>query len=210
MYQNHEYLRHLSITHVPPSDFNVGHGFEGNYLHRKMLYKSVLPLLNRLETFECPTFVQSIACYEQIISNLLWNGCKCDHCDAYLSIFDKYILDHQYYDEIKCHLTDMISPILFGNIGRVLSIRKIGGNIAPTYAYWDFHDAPYQISHFHDCKFDRSAFPAATTCLVHFVQSYVEKMGRMIPSLKRCVLSGMFYDKISENRWYCSERFLQK
>lgn len=210
-YPNHRNLKHLLITHMPPNDFNVDFGFEGNYLHRKKLFEDVLPLLTGLETFTSSTFLQSISCYEQLISNLLWNGCTCDHCDDYLPIFDKYVSSHQYYDEMKSHMTDMISPILFGNVATVLSTRLISesqlfnDSLPPLNSYWDFHVAPYEIQHFdNDCSFDKSAFPPATTCIVHFLQDYVDSIGGMLPQLRACNLSGVFFNKIDE-KWICSE-----
>jgi hypothetical protein len=214
-YPNHENLKYLSIRHMPPNDFNVDFGFEGNYLHRKELFENILPLLKGLETFISPTLLQSVACYEQMISNLLWNGCQCQHCDDYLPIFDKYIISHQYYDEMKSHMTDMISPILFGNVAKVLSKRLIGecdlfaDSFPPLNKYWDFHTAPYEILHFDNCSFDKSAFPPVTTCVVHFLQSYVDTIGGMLPLLKKCVFSGVFFHR-QNNSWICSESTLKK
>lgn len=208
-------LKFLSIRHTPPDDFNVADGFEGNYLHRKSLYEVVLPKLNNLEILICPTFLQSIAGYEQLISNLLWNGCNCEHCNDYLPIFDKYILNHQYYDEVKSHMTDMISPILFGNVARVLSSRLSETNdmfldvAVPLNRYWDFHTAPYQITHSKDCSIDKSAFPAIAVCVAHFLKTYVDSISDMIPTLKRCVLSGIFFDSNATDsgakKWVCSD-----
>lgn len=213
-------LKYLSIRHAPPNDFNVGDGFEGNYLHRKSLYEAVLPLLAGLETFICPTFLESVAGYEQIISNLLWNGCKCEHCNDYLPIFDQYILKHQYYDEVKSHMTDMISPILFGNVSRVLSSRlpydcdMFLDKITPICRYWDFHTAPYRITHSEECSIDRSAFPPIAICVAHFFQDYVDAIGNMIPTLKRCVLSGVYFDRCSvkgdPRQWKCSDSKLHE
>lgn len=204
-----ENIKHLFIKHMPPDDFNVDFGFEGNYLHRKELYKTMLPLLKGLETFSSPTFLQSVACYEQLISNLLWNGCKCSHCDDYLPIFDKFILQHQYYDEVKSHMTDMISPILFGNVAKVLGNRRSGSikEYPALCRFWNFHDSPYDIIHFLEaCPYDNSAFPPITTCVIHFLQNYVDDIGTMIPSLKRCTLSGVTFHKDNiEQSWTSSE-----
>lgn len=203
-------LKELYIYHTPPDDFNVDCGFEGNYLHRKSLYEAILPLLNGLEILNCPSFMQSLACYEQLISDLLWNGCKCQHCDDYLPIFDKYILNHKYYDEAKSRLTDMISPVLFGNAAMVLSRRGNTQRLIewPFYPlldkFWNFHSAPYQITHMSDCLIDQSAFNPLTKCIVHFLQQYVEAVGTMIPHLKRCVFSGLSFDRHGDT-WYCTE-----
>lgn len=215
-YASRESLKFLSIRHAPPSDFNVGDGFEGNYLHRKALYEDVLPLLTNLETLICPTFLQSVAGYEQIISNLLWNGCECEHCNDYLPIFDKYILKHQYYDEEKSRMTDMISPILFGNVARVLSSRLPTGcdmfldSFPPVCRYWDFHSAPYLITHSGECSIDKSASPPIAICVAHFLREYVDSIGLMIPTLRRCVLSGVFFDRIpvegKDDNWVCSDQ----
>lgn len=214
-YPNKHNLRYLSIRHMPPNDFNVGDGFEGNYLHRRTLYENVLPLLSGLETLICPTFLQAIAGYEQLISDLLWNGCNCEHCTDYLPIFDQYILNHQYYDEMKSYMTDMISPILFGNVGKVLSVRLSANcdmfleSSVPLSRYWDFHSAPYDISHFEQCSIDKSAFLPIAVCVAHFLYEYVETIGIMIPNLKQCVLSGVFFDRISQTegagKWICSD-----
>ncbi|KAG0681351.1 hypothetical protein C6P42_004192 [Pichia californica] len=214
-YPKKENLKTLSIRHAPPNDFNVGDGFEGNYLHRKTLYESIIPLLTGLEKLICPTFLQSISGYEQMISNLLWNGCDCEHCTDYLPIFDQYILRHQYYDEVKSRMTDMISPILFGNVGRVLSSRleeecdMFLDTIPPLNRYWNFHSSSYQITHMENCHIDKSAFPPIAICVAHFLQEYVDSIGSMIPGLQRCVLSGVFFDRVSSEEssknWYCSD-----
>lgn len=208
-YPNNKNLKYLSIRHMPPVDFNVDHGLEGNYLHRKEIFENMLPSLTGLETFICPTFVQSVACYEQMISNMLWNGCQCNHCEDYLPLYDQYITQHQYYDEIKSHMTDMISPILIGNVARVLSSRihhsqDINIDKYPLLKhYWDFHTAPYLITHQKKCNFDVSAFPPVTKCVAHFLQEFVDAIGELIPSLRRCILSGVVFDNVGS--WECSE-----
>lgn len=209
-YPSISYLKELSINHTPPVDFNIGFGFEGNYLHRKSLFESVIPLLTNLDIFNCPSFMQSIACYEQMISDLLWNGCKCQHCDDYLPIFDTYIMNHKYYDEVKSRLTDMISPIVFGNAAVILSKRGDSGRLIEWSAFpllnrfWDFHSAPYQITHMSECNIDKSAFHPIAKCIVHFLQAYADSIGAMIPSLRRCILSGAVFDKIGD-KWCCAE-----
>lgn len=203
-------LKYLSVRHMPPSDFNVEHGFEGNYLHRKELFVNLFPSLTGLEVLVCPTFVQSIACYEQMMSNLLWNGCRCNHCDDYLPIYDKYVMGHRYYDDMKSQMTDVVSPILFGNASNILASRMSGicdlfdDSFPYMQRYWDFHTADYQISHFAPCSIDRSAFPPICTCIAHFLQEYVDAMATMMPKLRRCSLTGMIFDRV-DKAWKCSE-----
>lgn len=210
---NNDKLRYLSIIHDTPPDFDIENGLEGNYLHRRVLYEKAFPLLTNLQILICPTFMQTLACYEQLVSNFLWNGCTCDHCSDYLPIFDEYILDHRYYNSMKARIVRMISPVFFGNLGNALSTRHLTdvGIFLDNYPLidriWDFHTSKSSISHINqnkECLINQSAFNAASRCAAHYLKEFVQTIHEMIPSLKNCVLSGISFNYTGES-WESSD-----
>ncbi|QPG73091.1 hypothetical protein FOA43_000396 [Brettanomyces nanus] len=213
-------IRYLCISYDTPNDFNIGNGIkgngiEGNWLKRKRLFAATLPKLTGLKTLVLPHFLENAAGYEQIISDLLWNGCKCSHCKDYLSLFDYYIMHHQYYNSLDGYMTDMISPILFGSAGRVMASRVIEDfnlnalKYPPLDTYWNFHKGN-GISHFksqdkNDCKFNESCFKPLTKCISHFFLEYVESYGSSLPSLNLVVMNGEYFDRVEgkSSEWIC-------
>ncbi len=215
-------LRFLSISYDVPGDFNIGNsvkgnGIQGNFLKRKRLFEDTIQKVVNLETLVIPHFLENAACYEQVMSDLLWNGCKCDHCKSYLSIFDYYVMHHQYYDGLEGYMTDMITPVLFGSAGKTL-FRRLIDDLDLSYleypqldTYWDFHTGN-GITHFdddtdsEDCQFNESCFKPLTKCLAHFYMNYVNTYGEAIPSLKRVIMNGEFFERKlgKTDEWICA------
>ncbi|CCH42001.1 hypothetical protein BN7_1540 [Wickerhamomyces ciferrii] len=193
-------LKYLSIRHNPPRDGKLENNVEGNYIRRKTLYQKVLPTLTSLETVICPTLLQTCACYEILVSDLLWNGCECSYCKDVLGLFDEYLMNHQYYDEEDTEFKDVISPRFFGIAGVELLARLQNKSdldvlsYAPGQNYWDFHG--YEtIEHFNDyeCMFDESFFEPLAVCVSHFYKGYLEFFVDNLPNLKTVVLSGSHF-----------------
>ncbi|KAG7927827.1 hypothetical protein KL925_002185 [Ogataea polymorpha] len=202
---NNERLTELYIKHTPPLDAMIVHGFEGNYNKRRDLYHSTLPHLRGLERLVCPTFVWSLACYEQLMSDLLWNGCTCDHCESFLSLFDEFIMKHHYYDAASGLEKDVISPCFFSCAAATLAARFVGSpleHLPMLDVYWNFHsllnmdhDAGY------DCQFNQSFFRHLAACISHFLQDYVHEVSRTNPNLWHVNFNGIVFDK--SDSWVC-------
>lgn len=193
-------LKFLSIRHNPPRDGKLENNVEGNYVRRRKLYEKVLPTLKSLEILACPTLLQTCACYEILVSDLLWNGCECDYCKEVLELFDAYLMNHQYYDEEDADFRDVIAPRLFGIAGvELLSRLKIKSDLdvlkfGPGETHWDFHGYE-SINHFndYDCMFDESFFEPLAVCVSHFYKGYLEFFEKSLPNLKTVILSGSFF-----------------
>ncbi|KAG7841526.1 hypothetical protein KL942_001405 [Ogataea angusta] len=202
---NNERLAELYIKHAPPLDAMIVHGFEGNYNKRRDLYHSTLPQLRGLERLVCPTFVWSLACYEQLMSDLLWNGCTCDHCESFLSLFDEFIMKHHYYDAASGLEKDVISPCFFSCAAATLAARFVGRpleHLPMLDVYWNFHsllnmdhDAGYE------CRFNQSFFRHLAACISHFLQDYVHEVSRTNPNLWHVNFSGIVFEKA--DFWVC-------
>ncbi|KAG7890825.1 hypothetical protein KL906_001340 [Ogataea polymorpha] len=202
---NNERLTELYIKHTPPLDAMIVHGFEGNYNKRRDLYHSTLPHLRGLERLVCPTFVWSLACYEQLMSDLLWNGCTCDHCESFLSLFDEFIMKHHYYDAASGLEKDVISPCFFSCAAATLAARFVGSpleHLPMLDVYWNFHsllnmdhDAGY------DCQFNQSFFRHLAACISHFLQDYVHEVSRTNPNLWHVNFNGIVFDR--SDSWVC-------
>lgn len=116
-------LRLLSIRHDPPLNGKGIDTVDGNLLRRKKLYEKVLPKLTSLETIIAPTVLQSITSYEMYACDLLWNGCKCAFCSKYLPLFDKYIMNHQYFSTPDARYLDIIPIVFAAYTGKSLAKR---------------------------------------------------------------------------------------
>ncbi|VEU22739.1 DEKNAAC103801 [Brettanomyces naardenensis] len=208
-------IRYLSISYDTPRDFNIGNGIAGNFYKRKKLFLETLPKLKHLETLVLPHFLENVACYEQMMSDLLWNGCKCSYCKKYLPLFDYYVMHHQYYDGLQGYLTDLISPVLFGSAGRVLSGRLINDSnlftlqYPPLDKYWDFHEGN-GITHFkeeeaEECEFNESCFKPLAKCISHFFLTYIHLYGVAVPGLKLVVMNGEYFERMKglASEWVC-------
>ncbi|SCU97386.1 LADA_0H06018g1_1 [Lachancea dasiensis] len=195
-------LEKLAIRHNPPLNGIQKDSVEGNYIRRRTLYESVLPRLTSLKTLIAPTFLRSIAPYEVLVCDLLWNGCECDYCTKVLAVIDKFIMNHQFYSFSEGRFKDIIPTVFFGFTGDALSRRFVTTtdwdlntwSICPVAHYWDLHGYE-NIQHFHDfdCHYDESVYIALAGCIAHFFNSYMDHLVQLLPSLRSCVLSGVYY-----------------
>lgn len=149
-------LKYISIRHKPCENGMFIDGMEGNYLQRVKLYTHALPtaIESNRTTLVLPNFMKSLSCYEQLMNNLLWNGCKCEHCAVYLGYLDEYLMSHKFYN-LKLHqFKDIISSNLFVTLGEWLSRRFYDTDILNDLDYlkyplknntWNFHDNLFSI-----------------------------------------------------------------
>ncbi|CUM47311.1 unnamed protein product [Debaryomyces tyrocola] len=153
---NTKVLKYVSIRHSPCENGVFFDGMEGNYLQRVKLYTHTLPtaIESNRATLVLPNFMKSLSCYEQMMNNLLWNGCKCGHCAIYLGDLDEHLMCHKYYN-LKLHrFKDIISSNLLVTISEWLSRRLHGSDILSDLDYlrypfkdntWNFHDNLFSI-----------------------------------------------------------------
>lgn len=156
-------LKYFSLIHKVPLQGNFDDGLEGNYLRRMKLYSDVLPkiLMSPLDggkqskvNIILPNFFQTVACYDQPMNNMLWNGCKCKHCQEYLGYLDEYLMYHKYYDSKLQTFRDLNSSVLFTTIASQLSQRMVHHELM-THLYhlafpltnrlWNFHDSLVRV-----------------------------------------------------------------
>ncbi|AOA62375.1 GTPase inhibitor [Komagataella phaffii CBS 7435] len=201
-------VEYLSIRHSPPPDGNLENGLEGNFIRRKNLYQDVLPKLRTLRVLISPSFFASCACYETITSDLLWNGCNCEFCSKYLSLFDEYIMKHFYLDTSSGLLKDVISPRFFAAAANSLARRMFTPSdvmhnasdldllsFPPTLSTWDFHGYSYFMHQDgYNCEFNQSLFPQLAKVISHFMDDYVQGCMKRLPLLSFCILSGVYFD----------------
>jgi hypothetical protein len=200
-------IKYLAIHHNPPMDGKLLNGLEGNYFRRRKLYENIVPKLKELETFVSPTFLQSTACYEILPSDLLWNGCECEFCSKFLPLYDKYLMDHAYYDTDDADFKDMISPRLFGLFGTELSKRLQYNHdldalsIPPSSTTWGFHGYQYIscFSDVDDCDFNKLLFEPLVVCVSHFMLEPVKFLKSQMPRLKTVALSGVYFTIFEDN-----------
>ncbi|ODV82060.1 uncharacterized protein CANTADRAFT_87999 [Suhomyces tanzawaensis NRRL Y-17324] len=153
-------LLYLSIIHNLPELGNFIDGFEGNYLRRKKLYSAVLPkILSKSKSaieLALPNFFQSLACYEQPMNTMLWNGCKCSHCKKHLELLDQYLLYHKYYNKKYGAWKDINSSLIMFTIGQALleRMKPSPGLLATHLEYgqaplsdflWNYHDSTFNV-----------------------------------------------------------------
>ncbi|SCV01775.1 LANO_0F13476g1_1 [Lachancea nothofagi CBS 11611] len=207
-----ERLKKLSIRHNPPLNGITIDSVEGNYVRRRTLYENVLPKLTSLESLIAPTFLRSVAAYEVLVCDLLWNGCECDFCAKVLAVIDAFIMNHQFYSYPDGGFKDIIPTVFFAYTGDALERRFVTetdwdlktSSICPVTHAWDLHGYE-NIQHFQDyeCHFDESAYVALCTCVAHFFNSYMDRLVKYLPSLRWCVLSGIYY-AVNDNNEYRS------
>lgn len=195
-------LQKLSIRHSCPINGIQKDSVEGNYIRRKRLYEEVLPRLKSLRNLIAPTFLQSLCSYEILVCDLLWNGCECEFCRRVLGIYDKYIMNHQYYSYIDGQYKDMIPTVFFAYSGDSLTRRFLANTDwdlkafenSPSEYNWNFHGYE-DIQHFNDfdCLFDETAFPPLARAISHFFNSYMDHLVEILPNLRACLLSGIYY-----------------
>lgn len=138
-------VRHLTIVHKSTECGYYADGVEGNYLKRLDLYTATLSEILSSNvvtmTLSLPTFFATMANYEQPMNNLLWNGCKCQHCAHYLQVLDDFLMTHKYMrmkDQLY-YWKDLTSCQLMGAIADMLSKRVATSGLSPRMADWDLH-----------------------------------------------------------------------
>lgn len=152
-------LFYLSIRHNVPLDGIIDDGFEGNYLRKVQLYTRLLP--NLLATIQkhvvnlvLPNLVASLSCYEQPMNTFMWNGCKCDHCDKYLTKLDHYLLYHRYFSFERQVFKDILTTQLMRSMSEVLCDRmSTDQNVGDLFhlhapmrnVSWNFHNSKFSI-----------------------------------------------------------------
>lgn len=152
-------LFYLSIRHNVPEDGVIDDGYEGNYIRKVKLYTILLPGLlatiqRHVVNLVLPNFVASLACYEQPMNTFLWNGCKCPHCEVYLTKLDDYLLLHRYYTFAKGVYKDLQTVQVMRSMSEVLVDRvKYDSNVGDLYQLsrpmrnltWNFHNNKFSI-----------------------------------------------------------------
>lgn len=152
-------LFYLSIRHNVPPDGTIDDGYEGNYVRKVKLYTLLLPgLLTSIQrhvvNLALPNFIASLACYEQPMNTFLWNGCKCPHCDVYLTKLDDYLLHHRYYSLEKGVFKDLLTVQMVRSMGEALVARsRYDPNFGDTVSLsapmrnvtWNFHNNNFSI-----------------------------------------------------------------
>ncbi|RKP30416.1 hypothetical protein METBISCDRAFT_16341 [Metschnikowia bicuspidata] len=149
----------LSIRHNVPPDGIIDDGLEGLYLRKVKLYTHILPGLlasikSHLVNLVLPNFMASLACYEQAMNTLLWNGCKCEVCSTYLKRLDTYILYHRFYNREKEVFKDVQTTQLIRCMSEVLADRmEYDHNVGDLFQLfrpmqsttWNFHNNKFTI-----------------------------------------------------------------
>lgn len=155
-------LWYVSIRHCPPENGILEDGLEGNYLRRRKLFTETLPdairhvkkggastvfAVHPIIVF--PNLLHLFACYEQAMNNLLWNGCKCEHCGPTLDLLDEFLMLHQYYNSQLSRFKDLTTSQLMSAIAGKLSERMSPGgtdldieNFPLCKIEWDLHTVP--------------------------------------------------------------------
>ncbi|EMG47645.1 ROY1 Non-SCF-type F-box protein ROY1 [Candida maltosa Xu316] len=147
-------INYVSIKHKTPNLGNFIDGMDGYYRRRLELFMITLPKIFKHSTQQeltllLPNLFQSFANYEQFMNFILWNGCKCKHCDKYLTLLDEYLLYHKYHDPMSGKFKDMNSSHLFTEIGQQLNNRMIQDELLTQLqtlhfpllnTAWDFHE----------------------------------------------------------------------
>lgn len=201
-------LRHLLILHDPLWNGTGVDNVDGNYIRRRQIFNSVLSQLRSLKTLIVPRMLQSVAPYEIIACDFLWNGCTCSFCQMNLPKFDEYLMNHQYYDTESSQYKDIIPSRFVGYIGEELFKRNnpyirtswtldIRG-LPPLENYWNFHGHE-KLHHFndYDCKSNEMMYASLIKCVSHFFNGYMYHIVQHLPSLDMAILSGIYY-KVDE------------
>lgn len=150
---------YLSIEHNLPLFGNFDDGVEGNYFRRKKMYTDLLPkILSKSKNYfelSLPNLFQTLACYEQPMNTLIWNGCKCSHCKVYLEYLDNYMMHHRYYNQSQNGYKDLNCSSLLITIGYALNQRSLSDNLLTNLrlnhyplrdVLYDFHSTPSGVS----------------------------------------------------------------
>ncbi|CAX40941.1 uncharacterized protein YMR258C homologue, putative [Candida dubliniensis CD36] len=145
-------LKYLSIKHNIPNIGNLEDGSEGNYYRRSEMFMQTLPKIINSHNIVLilPNLFQSFAGYEQYMNTVLFNGCKCKHCQIYLGDLDEFMMYHKYYDASANakRYKDMNASHLLSEIGQQLNYRMVQDELLTQLNHlsfplvnvlWDFH-----------------------------------------------------------------------
>lgn len=197
-------LKHLLIQHDPAWNGMGEDNVDGNYIRRRELFNLVLPRLQSLRTLIVPRMLQSVAPFEVIACDFLWNGCTCSFCQEVLPKLDEWLMNHQYFNKDVGKYKDIIPSRFVGYIGEELYKRLntssrtqwslSSRSTSPTDVYWNFHNHE-QLHHFedYDCSFDETWFKRLTICITHFFNGYMYHLVQHLPQLRLAILSGIYY-----------------
>lgn len=203
-------LWYVSIRHSPPEDGNLADGLEGNYLRRRTLFTETLPdairhvpsgarnlVFAAHPSLMFPNLLHLFACYEQAMNNMLWNGCKCAHCEKTLGLLDEFLMLHQYFNKRLARRKDLTTSQLMAAIATQLSARMAPGgcdldiNRFPLcQTEWDLHQVcewgpffclGHQMYEGAEYDEDEKESPGAVSC--RFKQSSVLTLGAIAVSV---------------------------
>lgn len=145
-------LKYLSIKHSIPNIGNLEDGSEGNYYRRWEMFMLTLPKIINSHNIVLilPNLFQSFAGYEQYMNTVLFNGCKCKHCQIYLGDLDEFMMYHKYYDASTNakRYKDMNALHLLSEVGQQLNYRMVQDELLTQLNHlsfplvntlWDFH-----------------------------------------------------------------------
>lgn len=143
-------LKYFALVHDVPELGNFSDGYEGNYLRRKSILghhlARVVSQAPGTVAVCMPTLMQLLACYDQAMNNMLWNGCNCRHCARFLGVIDEFLLHHRYYLPSEQGYKDINSSLLFRTVGEAMHHRFVrqptwlgGDTMVIIDDVWDFH-----------------------------------------------------------------------
>ncbi|CAH6723470.1 hypothetical protein CLIB1444_15S01992 [[Candida] jaroonii] len=119
-------INYIVIKYNPPKDGLIDDGFEGNYLRRIRILTTMIKIISRWPVkvnLVLPDFLQVLSCYEQSMNHMMWNGCKCVHCDKYLVELDDFIHRHKYWDQKLNYWKDLDNSIMINQLGQFFQYR---------------------------------------------------------------------------------------
>lgn len=141
-------LTYICVDYNPPLDGDIRDDFEGNYLKRIEVLIAFVKVINQMPTPKInlvfPNYLSMISCYDQQMSNVMWNGCKCPYCEVYLEKIDNFVNYHKYFDSKQEYWKDLNNVIAFNSFGQYFNKRYTNCNnwdyLGPVkYEHWDFH-----------------------------------------------------------------------
>lgn len=123
------HLLYVCLVHDVPTLGNFEDGYEGNYLRRKKLltheFALVVSVALRPVQLVIPTLLLLLACYDQAMNHMLWNGCHCSHCEENLNNIDKFMLHHRYFNESAGGFKDINTLLIIRLVAEALLRRYV-------------------------------------------------------------------------------------
>lgn len=150
-------LTYFTILYNPPLHGNIIDGFEGNYLRRVDILNTLVKIISNWSTPKInlilPNYLQVLSCYEQPMNNLMWNGCRCNHCEEYLGLLDEFVHRHKYFSEQHRFWKDLDNLIVLCLVNQYFSKRYLSRDhfhyLHPLrYKNWNIH-----VNHFSPIEF---------------------------------------------------------